>query len=108
MVTMAANNCLTDRQNNTGLMLLCEVALGEVDERIEPEQYSRNLAPGKLSIRGVGSYCHRGYAYHDGVQIPTGKPYIQNDYPLLYSEYVVFDVCQIKLKYLVRLKFDYK
>ena len=29
MVSKSANYCFTNKQNNTGLMLLCEVALGE-------------------------------------------------------------------------------
>ena len=30
MVTKSANYCWTSRSNNTGLMLLCEVALGDM------------------------------------------------------------------------------
>lgn len=31
MVTKSANYCFTSRENNVALMLLCEVALGEVN-----------------------------------------------------------------------------
>ncbi len=30
-----------------------------------------------------------------------------NSYSLLYNEYIVYDVSQIKLRYLVKIEFDY-
>lgn len=45
----------------------------------------------------------------DGCKIPIGgvKEFdIQSD--LLYNEYIVYDSKQVKLRYLVKLKFNYK
>lgn len=44
MVTKSANYCFTSRLSNTGLMLLCEVALGEMNEKYYADYYA-NLLP---------------------------------------------------------------
>ena len=47
------------------------------------------------------------------VKLPMGKPVqtgVANPqgYTLQYNEYIVYDVAQIKLKYALRVKFNYK
>ncbi len=44
MVTKSANYCFTSRDNNIGLMLLCEVALGGINEKFYADYYA-NLLP---------------------------------------------------------------
>lgn len=45
----------------------------------------------------------------DGVIVPIGKPIedtkIKSD--LLYNEYIVYDVAQVNIKYLFKMKFNY-
>uniref|UniRef100_A0A8C3LT43 Poly [ADP-ribose] polymerase n=1 Tax=Chrysolophus pictus TaxID=9089 RepID=A0A8C3LT43_CHRPC len=46
----------------------------------------------------------------DGVEVPLGNGISTgiNDTCLLYNEYIVYDVAQVNLKYLLKLKFNYK
>jgi hypothetical protein len=46
MVSKSANYCQTSRSNNTGLMMLCDVALGEMYERTAAD-YIEKLPEGK-------------------------------------------------------------
>ena len=54
MVTKSANYCCTNKTNNIGLMILCESALGETNDKFAADYYASNLPPGKDSTRGVG------------------------------------------------------
>jgi hypothetical protein len=49
MVSKSANYCFTSRENNTGLMLLCEVALGNMNPKYYADYYAANLPNGKHS-----------------------------------------------------------
>ena len=53
MVSKSANYCCTSRSNNTGLMLLCDVALGNMYEARKAE-YVEKLPPGFHSTKGLG------------------------------------------------------
>ena len=53
MVSKSANYCCTSRTNNTGLMLLCDVALGNMYEARKAE-YVEKLPPGFHSTKGLG------------------------------------------------------
>jgi len=49
----------------------------------------------------------------DGVLVPWGKPTdtgVKNPkgYTLNYNEYIVYDTKQIKMKYLLKVKFNFK
>lgn len=54
MSSKSANYCFTNRDNPIGILLLCEVALGEMNEKIHADYYAANLPPGKMSTKGVG------------------------------------------------------
>ena len=43
MVSKSANYCCTTRSNNTGLLMLCDVALGEMYERNAVRNYLKYL-----------------------------------------------------------------
>ena len=47
MVTKSAQYCWTSRENNTGLMLLCDVALGDPNELYYSNYYANELPTGK-------------------------------------------------------------
>ena len=53
MVSKSANYCCTSRSNNTGLLLLCDVALGNMYEARKAE-YVEKLPPGFHSTKGLG------------------------------------------------------
>ncbi|XP_037299289.1 poly [ADP-ribose] polymerase [Manduca sexta] len=110
MVSKSANYCCTSKINPVGLLLLCEVALGDMKECTKAENVK--LPAGKHSAWGLGSTMPDPASDHvlsDGLIVPLGKP-IQRDITttLLYNEFIVYDVAQVNVKYLLQLKFDYK
>ena len=110
MVSKSANYCCTSKTNNTGLMILCEVALGNMNEKFAADYYAGNLPPGKQSTKGVGRTAPSDGEYIEGVWAPNKSPVpiSVGSTSLLYNEFIVYDVAQIKLKYLFRMKFHYK
>lgn len=112
MVSKSANYCCTNRQNSTGLLLLCEVALGNMYERYQSD-YIEKLPKGKHSTLGLGQTCPDPNQIHvtkDGVQVPLGQGVPANlskTSSLLYNEYIVYDVAQVQVQYLVKTKFKY-
>merc|ERR1711862_455530 len=98
MVSKSANYCNTTRSNNTGLLLLCDVALGEMYERTAAD-YIKKLPKGKHSTKGVGKTepNPEETTEIDGAQVPYGKGIKQccvEQTDLLYNEYIVYDVGQ--------------
>jgi len=110
MVSKSANYCATTRTNNTGLLLLCDVALGEMYERSQAD-YIEKLPVGKNSCKGVGKTAPdpADFAEMDGARVPLGKGQKNQgvDSALLYNEYIVYDVAQVQSKYLFKMKFNY-
>lgn len=75
MVSKSANYCFTNKQNPTALMLLCEVALGDMYERNHAE-YVTKLPAGKHSTKGCGTTApdeKESVKLPDGIEIPLGK-----------------------------------
>uniref|UniRef100_A0A336MUR8 Poly [ADP-ribose] polymerase n=2 Tax=Culicoides sonorensis TaxID=179676 RepID=A0A336MUR8_CULSO len=112
MVSKSANYCCTSRMNPTGLLMLSEVALGQMQEYTKAH-YVEKLPAGKHSVKGVGKTFpdpNNTHLREDGVEIPYGKPMkdpsIRSD--LLYNEYIVYDVAQAQCQYLLKVKFNYK
>lgn len=109
MVSKSANYCCASSSNNTGLMLLCEVALGDMYENLAAN-YVTELPKGKHSVKGMGKTYPDPAESHvngDGVEIPLGKPVTDTKLKssLLYNEFIVYDVAQVNVKYLFKLNF---
>jgi hypothetical protein len=90
MVSKSANYCFTNSQNPSGLILLCEVALGNMYEKKQAE-FVTKLPPGKHSTKGIGRNMPNPsniYVTEDGVEIPYGKGVNSavKDSRLLYNE----------------------
>ncbi|XP_054618362.1 poly [ADP-ribose] polymerase 1 [Dunckerocampus dactyliophorus] len=111
MVSKSANYCHTSQSNPVGLLLLAEVALGNMHE-LKKASHITKLPKGKHSVKGLGRTAPESSATTtlDGVQVPLGKGSHTNidDTSLLYNEYIVYDVAQINLKYLLKINFNYK
>ncbi|XP_065202113.1 poly [ADP-ribose] polymerase [Planococcus citri] len=111
MVSKSANYCMTNYTNNTGMVLLCEVALGDMHELTHAQDIKKPPA-GKHSVKGLGitePAAHQSVVREDGVEIPLGKGiHTGRQTSLLYNEYIVYDVAQVKVEYLVQLKFLHK
>lgn len=112
MVSKSANYCCTSRQNNTGLMLLSEVALGDMME-LNAAKYVTKLPKDKHSCKGLGKTYPNPAETHvrpDGVEIPLGQPITDDNLQssLLYNEFIVYDVAQVNVQYLFKINFDHK
>lgn len=112
MVSKSANYCRTTKKDNVAIMMLCDVALGNMYE-LKQSEYVTKLPKGKHSTKGIGQTCpdpSGSYKSPDGVEIPMGKGIDSGitDSSLLYNEFIVYDTAQINMKYLFKMKFNYK
>ncbi|XP_055693222.1 poly [ADP-ribose] polymerase [Lutzomyia longipalpis] len=113
MVSKSANYCCTSSANNTGLMLLCEVALGDMQE-FTNANYVTKLPTGKHSVKGIGKSFpdpKQSYMRDDGVEIPLGTAIEDKKLKktsLLYNEFIVYDAAQVNIQYLFKMKFKYQ
>jgi len=114
MVSKSANYCNTTRDSNNGCLLLCEVALGKFNELYASDYYADKLPPGCLSTKGCGTTqpAENGFrTLKDGCVVPCGTSETAKlDQPssLLYNEFIVYNVNQIRIRYMINMSFDYK
>lgn len=111
MVSKSANYCYTSKENNTGLLMLCEVALGNMLE-CSQSAYITKLPNGKHCTKGMGKAYpnpEKSYIRDDGVEIPLGSVItdIKSTVALLYNEFIVYDIAQVNCQYLIKMKFDH-
>ncbi|CAI9107673.1 OLC1v1007086C1 [Oldenlandia corymbosa var. corymbosa] len=112
LVSKSAQYCFTRRDNPVGLMLLSEVALGEMYE-LKNAKYVEKLPRGKHSTKGLGKTVPQGSGFvkwRDDVVVPCGKPVPSsiNTSELMYNEYIVYDTAQVKLQFLLKVRFHHK
>ncbi|KAM9435896.1 poly [ADP-ribose] polymerase 1 [Clarias gariepinus] len=111
MVSKSANYCHTSQADPIGLILLGEVALGNMHE-LKKASHITKLPKGKHSVKGLGKTAPEPSATVslNGVDVPLGKGVNTNidDTSLLYNEYIVYDISQVNLKYLLKLRFNYQ
>lgn len=92
------------------------MSLGAFNELKQADYNADQLPPGKQSTKGVGRAepdKNEWVTLDDGLVVPVGK--VKNvvsakdaaNYALLYNEFIVYDTAQIKMKYLVKVEFDY-
>ncbi|CAN6545379.1 unnamed protein product [Malus baccata var. baccata] len=102
LVSKSAQYCYTDKKNPVGLMLLSEVALGEVYE-LKKAAYMDKPPKGKHSTKGLGKKIPQESEYvkwKDDVIVPCGKPVPSNikASELMYNEYIVYDTAQCTVR----------
>ncbi|XP_022758375.1 poly [ADP-ribose] polymerase 1-like isoform X2 [Durio zibethinus] len=112
LVSKSAQYCYTDRKNSVGLMLLSEVALGEVYE-LTKAKYIEKLPKGKHSTKGLGKKVPRESDFakwKDDIIVPCGKPVPSNvkASELMYNEYIVYNAAQVKMQFLLKVRFHHK
>uniref|UniRef100_A0A673I3M8 Poly [ADP-ribose] polymerase n=1 Tax=Sinocyclocheilus rhinocerous TaxID=307959 RepID=A0A673I3M8_9TELE len=111
MVSKSANYCHTSQADPVGLILLGEVALGNMHE-LKKASHITKLPKGKHSVKGLGRTAPdpRAAVSLNGVDVPLGKGINTNieDTSLLYNEYIVYDIAQVNLKYLLKIRFNYQ
>ncbi|CAN0886299.1 Poly [ADP-ribose] polymerase 1 [Linum grandiflorum] len=112
LVSKSAQYCFTDRKNPVGLMLLSEVALGEVYE-LKKSKYMDKPPQGKHSTKGLGKKVPKESEFEkwqNEVTVPCGKPVDSNikASELMYNEYIVYNTAQVKMQFLLKVRFRHK
>lgn len=110
VVTKSANYCSTTPTNNIGLMLMCQVALGNM-QKLKIANNRINDLPNSAwqSTGGVGMYCPMEWRGIENVTAPFGNiQRMKGISSLVYNEYIVYDPAQVKIKYLFKMKFNYR
>ncbi|KAB5568282.1 hypothetical protein DKX38_002075 [Salix brachista] len=112
LVSKSAQYCFTDKKNPVGLMLLSEVALGEVYE-LKKSAYMEKPPEGKHSTKGLGKKVpeESGYVkWRNDVIVPCGKPVSSKvkASELMYNEYIVYNTDQVKMQFLLKVRFHHK
>jgi len=99
-------------QTSPGFLLLCEVALGNIYEILE-FKHMEKAPEGYHSVKALGSQTpdfSQTIYLQNGAMIPVGNtieaPKLKDNkyYPVLNSEYIVYDSSQIRMRYLVQVK----
>uniref|UniRef100_A0A8C6SUP8 Poly [ADP-ribose] polymerase n=1 Tax=Neogobius melanostomus TaxID=47308 RepID=A0A8C6SUP8_9GOBI len=117
MSSKSANYCFATQQNDVGLLLLSEVALGDCNELLDADYEANNLPPGKHSTKGLGRtgpdpknsvtlWVFNGMTVPMGPGVSTGAA-SNRGYSLLYNEFIVYNPAQTRMRYLLRIKFNY-
>uniref|UniRef100_A0ACD5TFQ5 Uncharacterized protein n=1 Tax=Avena sativa TaxID=4498 RepID=A0ACD5TFQ5_AVESA len=112
LVSKSAQYCYVDRNNPTGLMLLSEVALGDMHELKKATPMDKPPR-GKHSTKGLGKTVPQESEFvkwRDDVVVPCGKPVPASTRAseLLYNEYIVYNTSQVKMQFLLKVRFHHK
>jgi poly [ADP-ribose] polymerase len=110
-VSKSANYCYPSR-DKPSILLLCEVAVGKSNELTQSDYYANKLPKGKLSTKGCGGMepnPEEAHTMADGTVIPKGKlvKVTNRTTSLLYNEFIVYDVSQIRIRYLLRVNMKF-
>ena len=118
MSSKSANYCCSILSSGIGLLLLCEAELcSPMYEISKGASNAQELAQAKkcISTKGVGQMTPLKWkdasCVHEalkGVMMPEGLPGInpiadQRGY-LMYNEYIAYDVAQVRLRYLLKVR----
>ncbi|KAB5511580.1 poly polymerase catalytic domain-containing protein [Coniochaeta sp. 2T2.1] len=118
MSSKSANYCAAYASGGHALLLLCEAELGTPVQELTDADYDageKAKSKGMMSTWGQGMTGPKGWkdagCVHEsleGVKIPDmsiapGPTDVPGAY-LLYNEYIVYDIAQVRLRYLLRVK----
>ncbi|XP_066579043.1 poly [ADP-ribose] polymerase 2 [Amia ocellicauda] len=114
MASKSANYCFANQKNNIGLLMLSEVALGDSNELLNADYDADRLPSGKHSTKGLGQTAPdpKNSITFDGASVPMG-PAVSTGvvnkagYTLLYNEFIVYNPNQVRIRYLLRVRFNY-
>jgi len=114
MASKSANYCHPHRSFSKGILLLCEVALGNSNELFHADYEASRLPKKKNSVKGVGrTYTSKENhtKLEDGTIVPLGPATVDEKLrkksDLIYNEYIVYDTKQIRFRYLAEMKFKF-
>lgn len=101
--------CHANNSDNTGLLLLIKGAIGKPRKLYQEDFYANNLPPGHHSTLAVGQIAPppTSYTTFRSMSVPLGKPEPTKEKvcPVVENEFVIYDVSQAQIEYLVRVKF---
>ncbi|XP_067930860.1 poly [ADP-ribose] polymerase 2-like [Watersipora subatra] len=107
--------CFPTKRKTFGLLLRNEVMLGQQNEIVSLDYCADKLPKGKHSVNACGKMTPnpKGNTDLDGVTVPCGKPkktdtFNSSGYTLYNNEYIVYNTNQIKMKYLLKVKFNFR
>ena len=97
--------------NNEALILLGEVSLGKEDERDDTDyNLPKTIKEGTNSVHALGRLVpSNGENINGDVFVPYGDANVNeklSSYCSDFSEFIVYDVDQIKLRYLLKIKYN--
>ncbi|TQV90589.1 poly polymerase (Poly[ADP-ribose] synthetase) [Cordyceps javanica] len=118
MSSKSAGYCVPSMSRGEGLLLLCEAELGDPMLELVHSSYSADdeaRDAGKWSTKGQGTFAPPSWmdaaAVHKslkGIKMPDPSKPAENtnvkDASLYYNEYICYDVDQVQLRYLFRVK----
>lgn len=108
VITKSFNYTHADSTGGIGCILVCEIALGDTYETLHSDSSLNkyNLSKkGYQSTSAKGRYAPSSSVTVDDMVIPNGKIEDKNvKGSLIYNEYIVYDIDQINIKYLVVVK----
>eukprot|EP00921_Rhytidocystis_pertsovi_P026555 GHVQ01042854.1.p1 GENE.GHVQ01042854.1~~GHVQ01042854.1.p1 ORF type:complete len:1033 (+),score=163.60 GHVQ01042854.1:156-3254(+) len=133
-VSKSANYCLAGPSDPRGVLILCEVALGEqyslldadekADQKVKSEGFHSTWGVGKAHPKPSDDQWLTSEYDGEKIRVPTGK-FMKNtknldkakaekrnenvtEPSLLYNEYIVYKTEQVRIRYVVRLKFEFE
>lgn len=134
LVSKSANYCLATPDDPRGVVILCEVALGhqrlmlqadeEVNKKVRAEGYDSTFGVGKGQPETEQDVWLTSEFDQQKIRVPTG-PLMKNTdnlakakavpwnagvdkSSLLYNEFVVYNAQQVRIRYVVHLKFAFE
>lgn len=116
MSSKSANYCFASKSKNVGLLVLSEVSLGKCNELLSSDYTADKLPPDCHSVKGMGKVApdpNDTFTMPDGVVVPFGKSaetgvVNPRGYTLNYNEYIVYNTNQVRMRFLVKVKFNFK
>nr|XP_017525786.2 poly [ADP-ribose] polymerase 2 isoform X1 [Manis javanica] len=114
MSSKSANYCFASCLKDTGLLLLSEVALGQSNELLEANPVAEALLQGKHSTKGLGRMAPSpaSFIILNGSTVPLGPAddtgiLNPEGYTLNYNEFVVYSPNQVRMRYLLKIRFNF-
>ncbi|XP_069507826.1 poly [ADP-ribose] polymerase 2 [Ambystoma mexicanum] len=114
MSSKSGNYCFATREKDVGLLLLSEVAIGDCNKLLQADYEADKQLKGKDSNMGMGRVAPdpTNYTELNGVTVPLGPAketgvVNSNGYTLNYNEYVVYNSNQVRMRYLLKVRFNF-
>ena len=109
MAAKSAPYCAPYLSNNEILLIVCEAALGNPRELDRPDYNAANLPAGFHSTKANGRSIpdpNESEVIEKDIWIPNGSTKVNNDGGMGHNEYIVYNVNQVRMRYLIKCKMN--